>query len=80
MWCATHWPSKICKKGANFEAQMEPKSIPKAIMFGITFWINFGDAFLEDLGSILAPILEVFRYPYRIKNEKATYMKNGTAP
>ena len=68
------------QKGSQFWSQNGAQIDPKSIIFGITFLIKCLDAFLDDLGSILAPILEVFRFPNLINNEKATYMKNCTAP
>ena len=49
--------------GSQNGTQMDPKSI----ILGCHFLIKFWNGFSKDLGSILAPILEVFRFPTLIK-------------
>ena len=79
---APSWPNlapfwlHLGRCGTQSGTQMDPKSI----ILGCHFLIKFWNGFLKDLGFILAPILEVFGVPNRMKNEKAIYMKNCTAP
>ena len=69
--------------GAQNPPKIDPKSTKNRSKIGSFFkylFILHFEAFLEDFGSMLARISEVFGHPKRLQTASADFLKKCTAP